>query len=131
MGKVCLFSAIHGVVLDHGAPVTGATITRDYTWVWGNKKARDATTTNAQGAFALPAIWDQMWLGSFLPHEPFVEQTVLVEHAGQTYRAWLFTRGNYTDQGEVSGPIQLVCRLEAPEKHYGPTRQVYGICELR
>jgi hypothetical protein len=34
MGKMCLFSAVKGVVLDHGKPVEGAVIERSYEWAW-------------------------------------------------------------------------------------------------
>lgn len=129
MGKACLFSAVSGIVLERGQPVPGARIIRHYKWAWGNEKSTDATHTDARGMFTLPAVWRRMWLGSILPHEPVITQTILIEHAGKTYRAWLYTRGSYEDQAELKGPIHLICRLEAPEAHRGPAGQVYGMCE--
>ena len=127
MGKMCLFSAVRGVVLDHGKPVEGARIERSYKWSWKNEGGSDQATTDAQGAFALPAIWGHSLLGSLLPHEPFVEQTILIHHAGNTYKAWMLDKRNYNENGELGGrPVSLVCRLEAEVVHHG---KVYGICE--
>jgi len=127
MGKMCLFSAVRGVVLDHGKPVVGATVERSYKWAWNDQSGGDKTVTDEKGAFGFPAIWGHSLLGSLLPHEPVVDETILIHHAGQAYKAWMFTRGNYTENGELNGrPIVLVCRLEAEVTHHG---QVYGMCE--
>lgn len=127
MGKMCLFSAVRGVVLDHGKPVVGARIERSYKWAWNDQTGGDETVTDGKGAFGFPAIWGHSLLGSLLPHEPVVDETILIHHAGQAYKAWMFTRGNYTENGELNGrPIVLVCRLEAEVTHHG---QVYGMCE--
>jgi hypothetical protein len=127
MGKMCLFSAVRGVVLDHDKPVVGATIERSFEWKWKNENGGDKTTTDAQGAFALPAIWRSSLFGALLPHEPFVRQTILIQHAGNTYKAWMFNKGEYGENGELGGrPISLICRLETEPTHHG---EVYGICE--
>ncbi len=127
MGKMCLFSAVRGVVLDHGKPVVGARIERSYDWDWKGTKGQDETSTDAHGAFAMPALWGRSLLGSLLPHEPVVEQTILIQHGGNTYRAWMFDRHNYSENGELHGKaISLICRLEAEVTHHGA---VYGICE--
>jgi len=127
MGKMCLFSAVHGVVLDHDKPVAGATIERSYNWAWKNQNGGDQTTTDATGTFALPAIWGSSFFGSLLPHEPFVEQTILIHHDGRTWKAWMLDKRNYDENGELGGrPISLICRLEAEVSHHG---EAYGICE--
>lgn len=145
MDRMCLFSAVHGVVLDHGKPVAGATIERSYNWGWNDQSGGDQTTTDAQGAFALPAIWGRSLLGAILPHEPVIEQTILIKYAGRTWKAWMKDKHNYHENGELAGldddgklfgydasgklvgrPISLVCRLEAELKRRST---VYGICE--
>ena len=129
MGKMCLFSAVHGVVLEHDKPVAGATIERSYNWAWKNQNGGDQTTTDATGTFALPAIWGSSLLGSLLPHEPVVEQTILIHHAGKTYDGWMMFKHNYDENGELKGrPISLVCRLEAAPTRHG---EFYGICEAQ
>lgn len=127
MGKMCLFSAVKGVVLDHGAPVEGAVIERSYKWAWKDQSGSDSSTTDVRGAFSLPAIWGRSLLGSILPHEPYVRQTVLIKYGGKSYEAWLFNKAGYEENDELDGrPIALVCRLEVE-----PTRRgkVFGICE--
>lgn len=127
MGKMCLFSAVKGVVLDHGKPVEGASIERSYKWMWNDQTGNDAATTDAQGAFSMPAIWRHSFLGSLLPHEPVVRQTILIKVAGKSYEAWMFNKGEYAENGELRGrPISLICRLEAEPARHG---EVFGICE--
>lgn len=127
MGKMCLFSAVKGVVLDHGAPVEGARIERTYNWGWNDKKGGDHAVTDGQGAFALPSLWGSSLLASVLPHEPVVEQTILIHHGGNVYKGWMYDKHNYAENGELRGKsISLVCRLEAEPTHHG---NIYGICE--
>jgi len=127
MSKMCLFSEVSGVVLDHGQPVAGATLERSWFWHWKDQKGGDSTQTDSQGAFRCPSVFGGSLLGSFLPHEPFVEQKILIQHGGKTYRAWVFEKGSYRENDELNGkPIRLVCRLEKD-----PVRKdnVFGICE--
>jgi hypothetical protein len=128
MGKKCLFSAVKGVVLDHGRPVEGAIIERSYKWSWKDQSGGDNTTTDARGAFSLPVIWGHSLSASLLPHEPLISQTILIKYGGKSYDAWLFSKGGYQENDELDGrAISLMCRLEAqPSRHEG----VFGICEL-
>lgn len=127
MGNKCLFSAVKGVVLDNGTPVQGARIERSYKWMWKDQTGADGTVTDAAGAFSLPSIWGGSFFGSLLPHEPLVRQTILIKHAGKSYKAWMFNKGEYAENGELKGrPISLVCRLDAEPTHHG---EVFGICE--
>lgn len=128
MGKKCLFSAVKGVVLDHGRPVEGAVIERSYEWSWKDQSGDDSTTTDARGVFSLPVIWGHSLSASLLPHEPLISQTILIRYDGKSYDAWLFSKGGYQENDELDGrAISLTCRLEAqPSRHEG----VFGICEL-
>ena len=129
MGKMCLFSAVRGVVLDHGKPVAGARIERSYKWRWKNQTGSDEVVTDAHGAFVLQAIWGSSLSGSLLPHEPFVEQTILIQYGGATYNAWMLDKRDYDENGELDGrPISLLCKLEAEPVRHGV---VFGICELQ
>lgn len=130
MGKMCLFSAVRGVVLDHGKPVEGARIERSYKWMWNNKMGSDEVVTDAAGKFSLPAIWGSSLLGSLLPHEPYVRQTILIHRGEVTYKAWMFNKGEYRENGELGGrSISLICRLESEPKRNA--EGVYGICETQ
>ncbi|MGH7470489.1 MAG: DUF6795 domain-containing protein [Longimicrobiales bacterium] len=128
MGKKCLFSEVQGVVLSNNQPVAGAVVEREFRWTWKGEVGKDQTTTGPKGEFKLPAIYRSS-IGSFLPHEPMVRQTILIRHGGQTYKAWMLDKSNYDENGELQGkPIMISCRLETEPKHTG---EVYGICDLQ
>jgi len=130
MAKMVLFSSVSGRVLQDGKPVPGATVEREFRWAWKDETGTDATTTGAAGEFAFAKIERSSFLGSLLPHEPVVRQSLTIKVNGKTYEAWLLNKHNYNDNGEVEGkkPLRLVCRLEAaPARHPGG---YYGICEL-
>lgn len=84
MRKVILFSPLSGVVLSQGKPVAGATIKRHAHWRWGNKTYDDTATTDAQGRFSFAVLNGTMLLGSVLPHEPYIEQSITIEQGGQS-----------------------------------------------
>lgn len=129
MGKLCLFSAVQGVVLSQGQPVSDALVSRQFNWAWGKENGADETRTNAAGEFSLPAIFRNSLTASFLPHQPFIEQTILLKYQNREYKAWLFDKMDYEENSELGGkPISLRCSLEnEPSRKNG----VYGICELR
>lgn len=125
-----LFSEMSGQVLYHGSPVAGATLERHYTWHWNDESRTDTATTDASGHFQLPAVTAKSFWAGLLPHQPVIEQSVLIRHQGKEYKAWLNTKYNYDDKGELQGrALRLVCRLEnepKPLEDDGP----YGICTL-
>ena len=129
-----IFSEVRGVVTSNGQPVSGATIERSYDWTWKGDSDRDQTTTNDKGEFRLPAITRTAFLG-WLPHQVMIRQTIQIKHANKTHDAWLYTKSNYREHGELNGrPINLYCSLEAPvaRKESGiANRWVNGICEIR
>ena len=51
MGKMCLFSAVNSMVLEHDKPVEGATVERGYKWMWNDQVGNDATTTDSMVPF--------------------------------------------------------------------------------
>jgi hypothetical protein len=117
MFKVWLFSPVKGHVVLKGKPVAGAVIERSYDWAWKNQKGHDQTTTDQNGEFSLPAIYGTMILGSVFPHEPSINQEILVEFEGKSYGAWYAFKREYTEYGELGGslngqPIDLLCDLE-------------------
>jgi hypothetical protein len=128
MGKKCMFSEVQGVVLHNNQPVMGAVVEREFKWTWKGETGKDQTTTGSKGEFRLPAIYRSS-MGSFLPHEPIVRQTILIQHGGQTFKAWMLDKSNYDENGELQGkPIRLLCRLETEPKRSG---EVFGICDLQ
>ena len=127
MANMVMFSAVSCKVLQGGLPVTGAMVEREFRWSWKSETGTDHTQTDAQGEFALPSIERSSLMGSLLPHEPNVRQTILIRHGGQTHKAWMFNKGNYEPLGELGRPIVMTCRLENKPSHHG---DVFGICEL-
>ncbi len=127
MAKMVIFSAVQGKVTQAGKPVAGALVEREFRWAWKQETAVDSTQTNAAGQFSLPTIERGTLMGSLLPHEPNIRQTILIKHAGKTHKAWMFDKGNYKPLGEIGKPIVMTCRLEAEPTHRG---EVFGICEL-
>jgi hypothetical protein len=128
MAKMVLFSTVNGIVLQGDQPVAGAVVEREFRWAWKSETGTDRAETNVRGEFSLPAIERTSLTGSLLPHEPNVRQTILIKHRGQTYKAWMFDKGNYKPEGEIGRPIVMTCRLESEPTHHG---DVFGICELR
>ena len=128
MAKMVIFSAVKGKVLLDGKPVAGAAVEREFRWAWKNETSTDSTASDANGDFALPVIERSSITGSLLPHEPMVRQTIIIKHAGKVYKAWMFDKGNYDNNGELGGkPIVMTCRLETQPVRRG---EVFGICDL-
>ncbi|WP_156254597.1 carboxypeptidase-like regulatory domain-containing protein [Sandarakinorhabdus oryzae] len=128
MADMVIFSELHGQVLSGGAPVAGASVERSWDWGLTDEKGKDSTTTDAQGNFRLPAVSRRGGLRAWLPHEPFVEQTIRVTHAGQTVDVWMLDKRNYRAGGELgagkqASALAVTVILDAPIAHNGP---VYG-----
>jgi len=128
MGKMVLFSEVQGNVTLAGKPVAGAVLEREFRWAWKQETGTDTTQTDAAGKFRFQAIERSSFMGSLLPHEPNVRQTILIKHGGKVFKAWVFDKGNYLANGEIGKAIVMTCRLENEPAHQG---DVFGICELR
>ena len=128
MGSKVIFSELHGQVLAADAPVAGASVDRSWNWGLTDEKGSDRTITDADGQFRLPEVSRRAGLKGLLPHEPFVEQTIRVTHAGETRDVWMHDRRNYRAGGEL-GPqaaataLSVIIVLDAPVAHNGP---IYG-----
>lgn len=128
MAKMVIFSAFNGQVLLDGKPVAGAVVERKFKWGWKDETDTDRVTTAGDGGFSLPAIERSSLLGSLLPHEVVIDQTMTIQHAGKTYKAWALFKRDYDNNSELNGkPINITCRLEKPPARHG---SVFGICEF-
>ena len=129
MAKMVIFSEVQGKVLQNGVPVPDAVIEREFRWSWKDEVGNDVARTDQSGDFKLGRIERSSLLGSVLPHEPNIEQTILIKVGGKTYKAWMFRKRDYKLNGELDGkPIVMTCRLESEPAHTG---KVFGICELK
>jgi hypothetical protein len=136
MFKVCLFSPVKGKVVNKGQLVVGAVIERSYDWAWKDQKGHDQTETDQNGEFSLPAIYGTMILGSVLPHEPVIEQDIIINHEGTAYKAWHCYKREYDEFGELRGvlkqcPITLYCDLQSTFRRFEIGSGYSGIGELK
>jgi len=53
----CLVSPIRGVVIAHGNPVVGATVTRKYYSGWYDQHVETVTHTDSKGVFEFDGAW--------------------------------------------------------------------------
>jgi len=128
MAKMVMWSAMKGRVLMNGKPAEGAVLKRDFFWHWKSENGSDQTRANAAGEFTFPAIERSSFMGSLLPHEPVVEQSMTIEYSGKTYKAWGLFKHSYDNNAENRGrPIDVTCRLEAERTMHG---EVMGLCEF-
>ena len=129
MAKMCLFSEVRGEVVLHGKPVVGAAIEREVFWLWKNERIKDSTITSEKGEFLLPAVIRSSILGSLLPHEPVIEQRIVITVGGTRYQGWGHIKSNYEINGETNGaPISLSCDIASDPIKRG---KVFGMCKLR
>lgn len=128
MAKMVIFSAVNGRVMQDGVPVAGAVVERKFNWGWKSESGTDRTSTDSNGNFALPAVERSSMLGSFLPHEVVIDQTLVIQHGGKTFKAWALFKRDYDLNSELDGkPIRVTCRLESAPARRG---KVFGICEF-
>ncbi len=129
-----LFSEVSGVVLRDGQPVAGAEVERGYIWHWKDKVGKERVTTDASGAFRFGSVTESSFLGSLIPHEPVVQQTLTIRVDGQDYQAWKYTKHNYDPDGELGRPLRLRCELtQAPAYHLVDDKAklgYQGLCEI-
>ncbi len=107
IGKVCLFSAISGVITLNGQPVADAKLIRT-----ANRAGkRDETTTDAKGQFSFPALYERT-ITKYLPQEFAVGQLIMVEYKGKSYELWSGVKGNPEENTESRGrPLIVQCDL--------------------
>ncbi|MER2520539.1 MAG: DUF6795 domain-containing protein [Bdellovibrionales bacterium] len=135
MAKVCLFSEVDGIVFLHGKPVEGADVERQYEWAWGGKTFTDKVVTDANGAFHFSPAFKSMILGSVLPHQPVITQTINITHDQKSVRVWAYAKMLYDENSELGGkPIKISCYLDREPTHFAEkitSVSPYGPCELR
>jgi len=130
-----LFSEVTGVVLRDGKPVAGAEVERRYIWHWKDQKGSDKALTDAKGEFKFPAITGSTFLGSLIPHEPVVQQSIVIRYSGSEIHAWKYTKHNYEANGEFPGrKLRMRCDLNGqPTYHLVDDKAklgYHGICIL-
>ena len=108
VGKVCLFSAISGVITLDGKPVANARLVRI---VKKEGAKTDETTTDEKGYFQFPPVFDRT-ITKFLPMEFVVSQVIDLHHQGMKYELWNGVKRNPDENTESRGlPLIVQCEL--------------------
>ena len=126
-GKVCTFSSVRATVTYEGEPVKGAKVTRLTDW---NTPSTDMTTTNENGYFELPSLYERSISRVVLPIQFAVSQVITVEYNGQSNEIWVNTKMKPEENSELGGiPINLKCELSNEMKTYRVSGPILGtIC---
>ena len=130
-----LFSELNGTVFRADKPVSGAKIERRYVWHWKDKTGEEIVVSDADGRFHFPAATESSLSARLMPHEPVIQQTIVISVDGKEYLAWKFTKHNYAEDGELLGKkLNLHCDLDASEEYrlFDPKAKLgyMGICRL-
>ncbi|CUS42973.1 transthyretin-like family protein [Thalassolituus oleivorans] len=113
--KVCLFSAISGVITLNGEPAKGAHVKRIVEKFYSSGHNTDETMTDDNGYFELPAVFDQSFLGKFLPGEFSIPQQIFVTYGGEEYPVWQGVKRTIEENAESRGkPLEVQCELIKP-----------------
>lgn len=107
-GKVCLFSAMTGVIKLDGKPVSGARLVRT---VKKEKKNADETITDNNGYFEFDAIFSRT-ITKYLPMEFVVNQQINVFYNDKEYEMWSGVKREPEENAESRGkPLVVECEL--------------------
>lgn len=125
-----MFSEVQGVILKDGKPVSGALVTREFTWAWNDYSQKDQFTTDSTGKFKFPLASRFSLATSLLPHEPVIKQKITIQHEGKEYLAWRYFKHDYNKNDELAGKdINLKCDL-TKEPGFYINKDIFGICVL-
>lgn len=122
-GKVCLFSAISGVVKLDGVPVAHAKLVRKS----GTKI--DAIVTNEEGYFRFEAKF-QRTITKFLPQEFCASQVITVYYEDKEYKMWSGVKRKKEENAESRGkPLIVECELYSEEELIIVNRSpIFSLC---
>lgn len=132
MASKVLFSPVRGVVLRGGVPVVGATVERSYRWVLRDTRGSDTAVTGADGTFRFDVVTGGGFLSAIMPHEPIIEQKIIISHGGTAFEAWAYSKRDYVENGEAQRPLVMRCDLETTPRavKIDDFRRYFGICDL-
>ncbi|MDK9695583.1 MAG: hypothetical protein OEL76_04270 [Siculibacillus sp.] len=126
--KLVLFSEVTAVVVNGGRPVAGAEVVQTVSWSTKPPRTSPKVVSDAAGRVHLPAVVETSLLAGFLPHEPVIEQSLVIRHDGREFEGWALIKHDYLENGETGGrALRLVCDLAAVPRYEGDW---YGICRL-
>lgn len=92
MEQAVLFSAIEGQVVKGGQPVTGATLTREWTFTGDGKRGNDTAITDDAGRFAFAVVIVPYQKSRFLAQQPVISQAIKLVWDGEERRVWVASK---------------------------------------
>ena len=102
-------------------------VTRSYNWHWKSKKASDSVTTASDGGFAFDAVFADSFSGKWMPHEPVIEQQIVIEHGGSRFEAYIKAKRDYDENSELNGrAFRLECELNRTPD-FDDTYEFFGL----
>ncbi len=109
-GKVCLFSAISGVITLDGVPVTNARLVRTAD---RNGPLTDETHTDEKGYFKFPAVFERT-VTKYLPQEFVASQKIVSFYQGKEYVIWNGVKRSAEENLEARGKqLKVKCELKS------------------
>ncbi|MFT3868305.1 MAG: hypothetical protein QM715_07390 [Nibricoccus sp.] len=85
--RICLCSAVTGIVTKNGKPVQGAEIVRRLDLIHHQNQVHiDKAVTNANGRFSFKPAYARKW--KYVLWEVVTDQKLLIRHEGKLYLGW-------------------------------------------
>lgn len=110
-GKSCVFSEVKARLTLSGEPIKSVPVIRRWEW---KELREDRTTTDEQGYFELPAIYESS-VTRMLPIELVIGQELHVVVKGEEKKIWAHAKQSLDEDSELKGqPINLTCELTDP-----------------
>ena len=104
----CVFSDIEAIVTLNGEPIEGARIVRRWNW---QKERSDETTTDVDGRFSFPAVYERHLIRLF-PAEFVVSQSLTVHYQAKEFPFWINSKREVELNSELDGQDLLFnCEL--------------------
>lgn len=109
IGKVCVFSKVKARITVNGEPLKNTVVIRKWEW---RELRQDRTTTDENGYFTLPAVFERSIVNRALPIELVIAQGIYVETEGEVKKIWSNSKREPEENAELGGqPINLSCEL--------------------
>lgn len=109
IGKVCVFSEVKARITVNGEPLKNTVVIRKWEW---RELRQDRTTTDENGYFTFPAVFERSIMNRALPIELVIAQGLYVETNGETKKIWSNSKREPEENAELGGQsINLSCEL--------------------
>lgn len=109
IGKVCVFSEVKARITVNGEPLKNTVVIRKWEW---RELRQDRTTTDENGYFTFPVVFERSIMNRALPIELVIAQGLYVETEGEAKKIWSNSKREPEENAELGGQsINLSCEL--------------------